>query len=416
MTEAGRDARGSSPTSMTRRAFVGLGIGAGAALTGAAAGGGALGYFLHRVNRVGSFPPEEMARLRGEGSSPLFRRHPLLARSVPWRPLGSYPTPVESLPLPEGAGGVNLLVKRDDLTSALYGGNKVRKLEHFLAEAELLGRDTLVTLGGLGSNHCLATVLHGRASGFAAELSLFDQPVTPAVRANVKGFLHAGARLHYAGGQAAAMLATRRIMDGIRRRGGRPYFINVGGTSRLGTVGYVAAALELAEQVRAGELPEPDRVFVALGTCGTAAGLVAGLRIAGLRTRVSAVRVTGLFPANRLMVRYFARDVARWLHAADPTILPVRIGVGDFDVVPDYRGPGYGVATDEAEAAVRWAAPRLGLETTYTGKALAACLDYCVNGARPGETVLFWHTYSAASPPQAPSLEGLPPELAEVLG
>jgi len=399
---------------LTRRAFIGAGIGAAGVLGAAAAGGGGLSYFLHRVNRVERFAPDDLARLRGEELSPLFERYPGLTRAVPWRPLASVPTPVEDLPAPDGGPDVRLLVKRDDLTSPLYGGNKVRKLEHLLAEAELSGSTAVVTVGGIGSNHGLATALHGREVGLGTMISLFDQPVTEGVRRNLRGLLHAGATLQYAGGQAAAFLSVRRILGEVRRRGGRPYFINVGGTSRLGVVGYVAAALELADQVRRGELPEPDRVFVALGTCGTAAGLVAGLRMAGLRSRVSAVRVTGLFPANGLMVRHFARDAAEWLHELDPGVPRVAIGLDDFQVHTEHLGPDYGVPTPEAEAALRWAAPRLTLETTYTAKTMAACLDYCRKQAKPGETVLFWHTYNSAPVPQASSMEGLPPELAGV--
>jgi D-cysteine desulfhydrase len=400
--------------SLTRRAFVGAGIGAASVMGAAAVGGGALSYFLHRINRVERFPSEELARLRGRRLSPLLERYPGLARTVPWRPLASVPTPVEALPTPDGAPDIRLLVKRDDLTSALYGGNKVRKLEHLLAEAELAGSTSVVTVGGIGSNHGLATALHARELGLETELSLFDQPVTEEVRRNLRGFLQAGATLHYAGGQASAFLGVRRILDEVRRRGGRPHFINVGGTSRLGVVGYITAALELADQVRRGELPEPDRIFVALGTCGTAAGLVAGLRMAGLGSRVSSVRVTGLFPANGLMVRHFARDAAAWLSGLDPDVPRLRIGLDDFEVHTEHLGPDYGVPTAEAEAALRWASPRLTLETTYTAKTMAACLQYCRERAAPGENVLFWHTYSSASVPQAPSLEGLPPELESV--
>ena len=393
---------------MTRRAFVGTGLGATGALGAAAAGGGALGYFLHRVNQVERFPPGELERLRGGAAPILFERHPALGHAVPWRPLGAFPTPVEPLPAPDGAPDVRFLVKRDDLTSSLYGGNKVRKLEHFLAEAELLGRTTLVTVGGIGSNHGLATALHGRELGLRTEVSLFDQPVTDDVRRNLRGFLHAGAGLHYEGGQAAAFLRARRLLDEARGRGERPYFINVGGTSRLGVVGYVSAALELADQIRRGELPEPDRIFVPLGTCGTAAGLVVGLRMAGLRSRVSAVRVVGLFPSNALMVRHFARDVTGWLRELDPSVPSVDVGLGDFEVHTEHLGPDYGVPTQEAEAALRWATPRLTLETTYTAKTMAACLNYCRERSEPGETVLFWHTYNSAPVPQASSLEGLP--------
>src|SRR5690606_21882622 len=241
-----------------------------------------------------------------------------LAGKIPWRPIGTFPTPVEELPSP--VAGVRFFVKRDDLSSPLYGGNKVRKLEHLLAAAERTGRQSLVTMGGLGSNHALATVLHGGAAGMAVELALYDQPITPLVRRNLAAFLHAGARIHYGKSLAGAFLEARRAVVRLRREGRAPAFIMVGGTSPLGCIGHVTAALELAAQVRAGQLPEPDLIYVPLGTCGTAAGLVAGLRIAGLRTRVVAVRVADPIAANAFVVRRLAQLVADRLHRLDPAV------------------------------------------------------------------------------------------------
>lgn len=387
-----------APSAISRRAFVGVG---GAALAVAASAGGSAGYLWHRLNEVGTFDPARLARLRGDSTCALFRRHPALARSVPWRPIGTFPTPVRHLDLPEGAARGTLLAKDEGTVSDLYGGNKVRKLQHLLAEAELADRSTLITVGGLGTNHWLATALHGAALGFGVELALFDQPRTPWVERNRAGFRWAGARVHVHRGEIEALLGARRLVERARERGAAPRFINLGGSSRLGTVGFVDAAFELAEQVRAGELPAPDRIYVALGTCGTAAGLVAGLRAAGLPSRVCAVRVSGLFPGNRFVVRHMADDVAGWLRDRDPDFPAVRIGLDDFEVVGDFLGPGYGVPTPEGEAAMRWAAPPLSLDPTYTGKALAACLEYCRGEMRDGETVLFWNTYSAAPEPWA---------------
>jgi D-cysteine desulfhydrase len=387
-----------------RRAFLTLGLGtAGALLTG----GGGLAYAISRINRVGDFSPDELGRVRSGGRNALFEAHPVLARSVPWRPIGTFPTPVEEMPAPTGAGDIRLFVKRDDLSSALYGGNKVRKLEHFLAEAELASRRTLVTLGGVGSNHALATARHAAALGLHVDLVLYDQPPGPAVSRNLGGFLAADATLHYAGSIPNSFLTARRVHRRRSQEGEKPYFIMVGGTSRLGCIGYVSAAYELAEQVRRGALPEPDRLFVPLGTCGTAAGLVAGFKILGMRTRVTAVRVADAFVANRFVLRHLAQDVAAFLHAADRSVPPVEIGEADFDLVTGYLGTGYGYSSSPAEAALRWASPQLALDTTYTGKALAACLDYC-RRAPDGTTALFLNTFNSAPVPSPPTWNALP--------
>jgi 1-aminocyclopropane-1-carboxylate deaminase/D-cysteine desulfhydrase-like pyridoxal-dependent ACC family enzyme len=318
---------------------------------------------------------------------------------VPWRPLGAFPTPIEALPSPEGARDVLLFVKRDDVSAGLYGGNKVRKLEHFLADADLRGSRSIITLGGTGTHHGLATALHARPLGIGVSIVTYPQPASRQVERNRRAMLAAGAELHDANGELAAILMARSLHRRQREAGEEVGVIGFGGSSRLGTIGHVNAALELAAQVRAGLLPEPDRIFVALGTCGTAAGLVAGCRLAGLRSLVTAVRVTPPVVANALTVRYMANDVLSFLGAADPAVPRVRVGLGDFDVVGDQLGDGYGHATPAGEAAGRWAAGRLETEPSYTAKALAGCLSWCRGQARPGSTVLYWHTYSSAPLP-----------------
>ncbi len=383
-------------------------LAAGAASTILTAGG--VGYSLRRINRIREFSPEQLRALRGEQTNPLLASFPALANRLPWRSLGSFPTAVEEFPDLETGDGVRLFVKRDDLSSDLYGGNKVRKLEFILAEAELASRRTLITLGGIGSNHALAVAMHGAARGFDVDLVLYDQPVLPIVRRNLGGFLAAGARLHYAGSKGRAFAEAGRLFARRSRQGADPYFIMVGGSSRLGCMGYVDAGLELYGQIAAGKLPEPDRIFVPLGTCGTAAGLIVGLRLAGLNSRVVAVRVAEAFPANAAVLRRMAQDTADFLHGADPSIPRLRLTTEDFDVVPDYLGKGYGYPTREARRAVAEAAPRLTLETTYTGKTMAACMAFCREAAKP-TNVLFWNTFSSAPVPEPEDWERLPEAL-----
>jgi len=396
----------------SRRAFFLLGA---AGVVGAAAGGGALAYLNRRVNAIGRFSPASLERVREGRTNPLFERFPGLAMGIPWTPLGTFPTPVERMAEPTGPAATTLWVKRDDATSPLYGGNKVRKLEHLLAEARLAGKDTLITLGAIGSNHGLATAIYGSKLGFEVDLALYDQPVNPFVRRNLGGFVASGARVHDAGSLPGALVTASVLHARHTRAGKTPYFVMVGGSSRLGCVGYVVAALELADQVAAGVIPEPDRLFVPLGTCGTVAGLVVGLKLAGLRTRVSAVRVVDPLPASAPIVRYLAQDVADTLQAADPEVPRLRIREADFDIVTEHFGGGYGHPTAQGEAAIRWAAPQLALETTYSGKALAACLDYC-RGRQAGGNVLFWNTFSSAPVPTPASLDPLPPRLRRIAG
>ena len=362
-----------------------------------------------RAGRIALLPEPEVRALHGGRLTPLLERFPGLQGRLPWMPIAELPTPVGRLQHPPGMQQGSLWVKRDDLTSALYGGNKVRKFEHVLAHARLVGARSLVTIGGLGSNQALAAALHGREMGWPVELALSEQPETPYVLRNLRADAAAGAVIHPGGGFLGTLLTARRVMNRLRAAGKEPYFLTVGATSRLTTSGYVNAALELAQQVRAGLLPEPDRVFIAAGTCGTAAGLVAGLRLSSLRTRVTAVRVVDPMMSNATMIAALANDCMQWLRELDHDVPEVRISEQDFEYDDRWFGDGYGHATPEGRAAVAWAGPALHLETTYTGKALASCLAHCSDRGR-NDTVLFWNTYNSAPLAELDSLARLPLE------
>lgn len=343
-------------------------------------------------------------------SSALFDRFPLLRERLPWIPLAALPTPLHELPRPPGLEG-RLFVKRDDLTASRYGGNKVRKFEHVLAAARRRDARALVTVGGIGSNQALAAAIHGRALGFEVELSLGPQPVTDEVRRNLAGMLAAGARIRYAGGFVRALVNAAAAVRARRRAGQATAYVPLGATTPLGTAAYVAAALELAGQVRRGACPPPDRIFVAAGTGGTAAGLLVGCRIAGLEARITVVPAGGARGATGApLLLWHARRAAALLRRLDPSVPRLRIRRRDFDLDARFAGPGYGVPTAEARWALGWAAPALRLETTYTAKALAACLAWCRAGEARG-TVLFWNTWNSAPFPLAPSLEALPDRL-----
>src|SRR4051794_34115897 len=197
---------------------------------------------------------------------------------------GTYPTPIVRLEQLSTAS-TTLWVKRDDLTNPVYGGSKLRKLEPLLEDAKRLGATKLVTMGAVGSHHVLATGVFGTRAGFSVEAVVLRQPQSTHVLATARASIGQGVRLVPAASYAeAARHLAVRAAEGA-------YIIPAGGTNRLGSQGLLAAAAELAEQVRAGLLPERDSIVVALGSGGTAAGLAAGLVRTGLRTRVLAIPV-----------------------------------------------------------------------------------------------------------------------------
>lgn len=325
----------------------------------------------------------------------LGRWYPRLAGHLPARRFTTLPTPVTRL---ERVGGLRALwVKRDDLSGTVYAGNKPRKLEFILSAAQRAGRRSVITFGGLGSHHGIATAACGALLGLRTELVLVPQPVTEAVQRTLLTHHALGARMHFAPNVAGAAALAARLVVGGALRGDRPAVVPTGGTSPLGALGYVDAALELAEQIVNEELPEPGTIFVPLGSGGTVVGLTLGCRLAGLHTRVVGVLVTDKLAPSPAWLARIARATLRRLRRLDPSIPDIALRADDFPQLRDHLGGGYGVPSAEGEAAAAVAARYdLRLDDTYTAKAFAATLSY---GPRPpyrDGPVLFWHTYSRA--------------------
>ena len=268
-------------------------------------------------------------------------------------------------------------MKDDSHTAPLWGGNKPRKLEWLIADAKRRGRRTLLTFGGLATNHGLATALYAREHGLECVLALLDQPVDEHVERQLERIHASGANVYLTRNKAR----TAAMLPWLMLRHGRAYFVPPGGSSPVGALGFVEAALELADQVRRGELPEPATVWCALGSGGTAAGLALGLRMAGLGTKVRAVHVNDGLKLTETTVLRLARRA------------PVGDEVNDVEVVHGYLGAGYGHGTDAARRAIERAqeTEALRLDPVYTGKTMAAVLDHMERTDGPA---LYWHTYN----------------------
>jgi 1-aminocyclopropane-1-carboxylate deaminase/D-cysteine desulfhydrase-like pyridoxal-dependent ACC family enzyme len=335
--------------------------------------------------------------------------------SLPHVPLVTgAPTPAVRMERLSERLGADVWVKRDDLTSRVYGGNKVRKLEWLLGDARAQGADTLVTVGALGSHHVLATTLHGTREGFDVHAVVGPQPSTPHVLEDARLDLAAGATLHPVRAFALVPARVRTLIVQLRLRGKRPYVVKGGGSSPVGALGYVEAGLELAAQLDARSLPEPRVISVAYGTGGTVAGLAVGLAAAGVTAPLTAVRVTDVALANRAALgRLVARTVAL-LRAHDDRFPDVTdLALGRIRIDSREFGPGYGLPTESGARAVDFAAQDgLVVETTYTAKALAGLVRQAQD-LPAGTPMLYLHTLSSADQSallaRAPEL---PPKLA----
>ncbi|GIX31964.1 MAG: D-cysteine desulfhydrase [Porticoccaceae bacterium] len=307
--------------------------------------------------------------------------------------LARRPTPFYLLErLSAALGGPRIWIKRDDLTEAAAGGNKIRKLEFVLARARAAGCDALVTSGGIQSNHCRTTALLGARLGFEVHLVLRDEgDFDPVPRGNLLLDYLAGAQVHLLPRREYLAHHAERVAElaaDLRRRGRTPWVIPVGASDGHGLWGYVDCARELAQDFAAAGI-RPEVLVHATGSGGTQAGLVAGAALFELPCRVVGVAVCD---SAAWFERKIRADLAEW--AAE---YGVGLEVGALPVEVDERfiGPGYARAGPEVYATIR----RLGalegvvLDPVYTGKAFHGLLAMCEAGEFDGcRDLVFLHT------------------------
>lgn len=302
----------------------------------------------------------------------LHQRFPELQGSLPSIRLGSAPTPVRRLP-ELGSGSTGIWLKDESVFGdGGWGGNKVRKLEWLIPEAKRRGRSTILTVGGLGTNWGLACALYGREHGLKTVLALIDQPVDEHVSAQLERLNRSGAEIHFTHTKARTVAAVLGLM--VRHR---PYYLPAGGSSAVGALGGTEIALELAEQVKRGELPEPAYVVTAVGSGGTAAGLLLGLELAGLDTKVLAVVVNDTLRLDRKALTRLAGRSEQLLRRRGAQLPEIEPGGDRLLLVDDQIGPGYGHSTPAASRARDLTLERtdLELDPVYTAKAMAGLLS-----------------------------------------
>ena len=359
----------------------------------------------------------------GTAKPALFVAYPQLAERIRHVSLGEFPTAIERIPGPL-PGGFELWVKREDLAGRRYGGNKVRKLEFLLAAAQQQRAHWLLTLGGFGSNHVLATAIYGGALGMRVAAVLFPQPLVeparPYVRHNLLAGVAAGLQPQicrsYAGLAWAFPRAYLRLRSAARADGGNLRYICGGGSNGIGTLGWWSGGLEIAQQIAAGLAPRFDAVYVALGSGGTTAGLRLGLGSAC--QELVAVRVVPWPLSTQAAVQRLSGQALQQVARA----LGLRFSLAAFPslrIDPRFLGGGYGHGTAAAQQALAQAADLgLRLDPTYTAKAFAALWADAKAGRLRGKRVLFVHTYNGRAPvggDDARGLQALPAWLASQL-
>lgn len=311
---------------------------------------------------------------------PAFRPRPEVA-------LAHLPSPVEELPSLRRAlgGGPRLLIKRDDTLSFAFGGNKVRKMQLVAADALAAGADTLITCGGIQSNHARVTAAAAAKLGLGCVLVANGAP-PPHATANALLDRLLGAEVRYVADRTARDSTMQAAAEELHRAGRRPYVVPLGASTPLGALGFVYAIEELREQ-----LPEaPDVIVHSTSSGGTQAGLLAGCARHGYETRVLGISADETSAALTRDIRRILDGVAGFDGFDAAGLDRVAVEVDDRFV-----GGGYGVPTDASREAIDLLArtEAIFLDPTYTAKAMAGLLARVRAGEfNERQNVLFWHT------------------------
>ncbi len=328
----------------------------------------------------------------------LVNAYPALAGRLRKVTLANLPTPVGHGAIPAASGTRDIGIKYDNLTSSYYGGNKLRKLEYLLQRAIDKRSKRIATFGSVASNHALATALYARRLDLDCTCLLSHQVRSPAVAKVLTLLVQCGAEIVQYGGDYRTRVETmRRYVQGRRS-----WVIPLGGSSWLGTVGYVGAGLELAAQVEAGEIDAPTKIYMATGTMGSAGGLALGLALAGLGSEVQAVRVSPEEIMNRKRLNQLMAKTASMLNRLDPDIPADLNRRARIEVRHEFFADGYARSNAATDAAIDIAGDALGLEleSTYTGKAMAALLHDAGQAHNRGASLMFWNTYNSNPLPE----------------
>jgi D-cysteine desulfhydrase family pyridoxal phosphate-dependent enzyme len=306
--------------------------------------------------------------------------------------LATYPTPLERLNNFSRSLTADLWMKRDDTIGPALGGNKTRKLEFLMADAQRRGARKVVTYGGLQSNHARITAAVARQLGMEPHLFYFEK--RPRARVgNLQLNALMNAQMHFipfGGGGINDLRSTNRLVRLLSlAMVGPSYFIPVGGHNALGCLGYVACAAELAEQVQSLDLPNAI-VVTAVGTGGTLAGLVAGFTLLDSRIRVIGIDVGKLWKALPTALAQLTTQICALLGESH------RFTAREIPMLEDrYVGLKYGVPSLEGNIAIGRVAEEEGifLDPVYTGKAMAGTIDLMNRGFfKSDETAIFLHT------------------------
>ncbi|GAB1259926.1 D-cysteine desulfhydrase family protein [Aurantivibrio plasticivorans] len=317
----------------------------------------------------------------------------IVSRPPPYTQIAQTPTPLHQLErVSSELNGPRIWIKRDDLTGSGLSGNKVRKLEFVIAQAIADGCDTLITCGGVQSNHCRATALAAARLGLKVKLVLRND-LGDKLNADGNLFLDflAGAEVNIFSPREYRKRLDQLLIDQktlTDEAGGKGFIIPTGASDEIGIWGYINASYELQKNCESFGF-EPASIVVATGSGGTQAGLTAGIHLCGMETEVLGIAVCD---DERYFKRKVSSDIKKWQqrYNIQKAIPAEKIRVNDH-----YIGPGYAKAEKEVFDTISWLAQNEGivLDPVYTGKAFHGLVKEIQRGSfRKGDDIVFVHT------------------------
>jgi len=321
----------------------------------------------------------------------------MLLSGFPRVQLAHLPTPLEILPrLSEELGGPEIWVKRDDCTGLATGGNKTRKLEFSMGEAQERGATTIITVGAVQSNHVRQTAAAACKLGMKCEVLLEHRVSDPSELYRNSGNVLLdrifGARLREYAAGTDFDLAMEEVAGEVRAAGGVPYIVPGGASNPVGALGYVGCGEELLHQCEEQDV-RFDHIVTATGSAGTHAGLAVGLRGNGSDLPILGIGVNAPQDVQEERVYKLAVETAELVEK------PGCVTREDIIADCNYIGAGYGQPTDAMNEAVLLLARTEGLlfDPVYSGKALAGMIDYVRRGRfDTSQRIVFLHTGGAA--------------------
>jgi len=299
--------------------------------------------------------------------------------------IANLPTPIQYSPRISEWLGIELYIKRDDLTESIASGNKIRKLEYLIYDARKQGADALITCGGVQSNHCRAVAYAAAKTGMASLLLLRGQ-APDSLQGNFLMDRLLGAQCRFFSSDKFRQLPDlfKEAAKDLKSEGRVPYVIPLGGSNATGSLGYVRMMKELQEANL-----DFRHLFCALGSGGTLAGILAGSRYFDFAGQIHAIAVSDDIP-------YFTSEVARIRQEfADWYGIDLQFPELARQMDDRYIGIGYSLNTpSEWTDLIKFARMEgLVLDPAYTLKAFLGMVDYCRSGkVKNGERIVFIHT------------------------